>query len=53
MQLLLTQPIIQQSGGRVWYYLRRNTFMMFNLASYTRMLMADFQANGGKIEIDE
>ena len=34
-------------------YLRRNTFMMFNLAGYTRMLMADFQANGGKIEIDE
>jgi len=34
-------------------YLRRNTFMMFNLAVYTRMLMADFQANGGKIEIDE
>ena len=27
--------------------------MMFNLAGYTRMLMADFQANGGKIEIDE
>jgi len=34
-------------------YLRRNTFMMFNLAVYTRMLMADFRANGGKIEIDE
>jgi glycine/D-amino acid oxidase-like deaminating enzyme len=34
-------------------YLRRSTFMMFNLAGYTRMLMADFQANGGKIEIDE
>jgi glycine/D-amino acid oxidase-like deaminating enzyme len=27
--------------------------MMFNLAVYTRMLMADFRANGGKIEIDE
>ena len=34
-------------------YLRRNTFMMFNLASYSRMLMSDFLANGGKIEIVE
>jgi glycine/D-amino acid oxidase-like deaminating enzyme len=27
--------------------------MMFNLSSYTRMLLADFAANGGKIEIAE
>jgi glycine/D-amino acid oxidase-like deaminating enzyme len=35
------------------HYLRRNTFMMFNLSYYTRMLIADFQSYGGKIEIDE
>jgi hypothetical protein len=34
-------------------YLRRNSQMMFNLSSYTRMLLADFAANGGKIEIAE
>jgi glycine/D-amino acid oxidase-like deaminating enzyme len=34
-------------------YLRRNTLMMFNLASYSRMLMSEFLANGGKIEIVE
>ena len=34
-------------------YLRRNTFMMFNLPAYSRMLMSDFLANGGKIEIVE
>jgi glycine/D-amino acid oxidase-like deaminating enzyme len=27
--------------------------MMFNLASYSRMLMSDFLANGGKIEVVE
>ena len=34
-------------------YLRRNTLMMFNLAAYSRLLMSDFAANGGKIEIAE
>jgi hypothetical protein len=34
-------------------YLRRNSLMMFNLAAYTRLLMGDFSANGGKIEIAE
>ena len=34
-------------------YLRRNTMMMFNISSYARLLMADFLANGGKIEISE
>jgi glycine/D-amino acid oxidase-like deaminating enzyme len=34
-------------------YLRRNSLMMFNLSSYTRMLMAEFAANGGKVEIAE
>ena len=34
-------------------YLRRNSLMMFNLSAYTRVLMGDFIANGGKIEIAE
>jgi hypothetical protein len=34
-------------------YLRRNSLMMFNLASYQRLLLSDFGANGGKIEIAE
>jgi glycine/D-amino acid oxidase-like deaminating enzyme len=35
------------------HYLRRNTFMMFNLTAYMRLLMSDFRQNGGKIEITE
>ena len=31
----------------------RNSQLMFNLTSYTRTLVADFTANGGKIEIAE
>ncbi|SRR5579859_525234 len=34
-------------------YLRRNSLMMFNLSAYTRLLMGDFGANGGRIEIAE
>jgi glycine/D-amino acid oxidase-like deaminating enzyme len=34
-------------------YLRRNSQMMFNLSSYTRILLDDFTANGGKLEIAE
>jgi glycine/D-amino acid oxidase-like deaminating enzyme len=34
-------------------YLLRNTLMMFNLSAYTRLLTADFLANGGQIEIKE
>ena len=34
-------------------YLRRNSQMMFNISSYTRTLLAEFAANGGKIEIAE
>jgi len=34
-------------------YLRRSSFMMFNIAPYARLLMSDFLANGGKIEIAE
>jgi glycine/D-amino acid oxidase-like deaminating enzyme len=34
-------------------FLRRNTQLMFNLPAYTRTLLADFSAYGGKIEIAE
>src|SRR6185295_7720124 len=33
--------------------LQRNTQLMFNLAAYARTLMADFSANGGRIETAE
>jgi glycine/D-amino acid oxidase-like deaminating enzyme len=34
-------------------HVQRNSQMMFNLAAYTRTLMSDFTANGGRIEIAE
>jgi glycine/D-amino acid oxidase-like deaminating enzyme len=34
-------------------YLRRSSLMMFNLPAYTRLLMSDFLASGGQIEIAE
>jgi hypothetical protein len=34
-------------------YVRRNSMMMFNLSAYARLLMEDFLANGGKIQIAE
>jgi len=34
-------------------YLKRYTMMMFNLSAYARLLISDFLANGGKIEIAE
>ncbi|WP_445145667.1 FAD-dependent oxidoreductase [Dyella sp. Tek66A03] len=34
-------------------YVRRYTTMMFNISTYARMLMADFLAAGGKIEVRE
>jgi glycine/D-amino acid oxidase-like deaminating enzyme len=37
-------------GGR---YLRRNSLMMFNISAYARLLLTDFVANGGRIEIAE
>jgi glycine/D-amino acid oxidase-like deaminating enzyme len=35
------------------HYLRRNSQLMFNLTQYSRVLMNEFMANGGKIEILE
>jgi glycine/D-amino acid oxidase-like deaminating enzyme len=43
-------PGSHQFGAR---YLRRDTPMMFNLSAYARLLISDFIANGGKIEITE
>jgi glycine/D-amino acid oxidase-like deaminating enzyme len=34
-------------------YVQQDTMMMFNLAGYARMLMSDFLANRGRIEIAE
>ena len=34
-------------------HLQRNTLMMFNITAYARLLMGDFVANGGRIEIAE
>ncbi|TWB45062.1 FAD-dependent oxidoreductase [Nitrospirillum pindoramense] len=37
-------------GGRV---VRRGTNMVFNISSYARLLLDDFHANGGRIEVQE
>jgi glycine/D-amino acid oxidase-like deaminating enzyme len=52
---LLTQGVDFAPGSHSLgqRYLRRNSLMMFNLSSYTRLLLGDFAANGGKIEIAE
>ena len=34
-------------------YLQRNSLMMFNISAYARLLMSDFVANGGQVEIRE
>jgi glycine/D-amino acid oxidase-like deaminating enzyme len=34
-------------------YVRRSSRLMFNLPAYSRMLMADFRAAGGRIVVDE
>ncbi len=35
------------------HYLQRTSLMMFNISGYARMLLADFLAGGGQIEIRE
>jgi glycine/D-amino acid oxidase-like deaminating enzyme len=44
------RPGSHSLGQRV---LQRNTQLMFNLTAYTRTLLSDFSANGGKIEFAE
>jgi glycine/D-amino acid oxidase-like deaminating enzyme len=41
-------PGSHQFGARI---LQRDTSMMFNLTAYARLLVSDFVANGGRIEI--
>jgi hypothetical protein len=52
---LLTQPTDFAPGSHSLgaRYLRRSSLMMFNLTAYQRLLLGDFAANGGKIEIAE
>jgi len=52
---LLTQGVDFAPGSHSLgqRYLRRSSLMMFKLASYTRLLLGDFGANGGRIEIAE
>jgi glycine/D-amino acid oxidase-like deaminating enzyme len=35
------------------HYLRRNSLLMFNISDYSRLLMGDFLANGGHLEVEE
>jgi glycine/D-amino acid oxidase-like deaminating enzyme len=44
------EPGAHPFGAR---YVRGSSTMMFNLSVYSRLLMSDFLANGGKIEITE
>lgn len=44
------EPGTHSLGDR---YLQRNPLMMFNISAYARMLMGDFLANGGQIDIQE
>ena len=48
-------PIEFQPGSHPFgqRYVRRNSQLMFNLASYSRILLEDFTSTGGRIEIAE
>jgi glycine/D-amino acid oxidase-like deaminating enzyme len=52
---LMPAPIEYQPGSHPFgpRYVRQNSQLMFNLASYQRILLQDFAAVGGKIEIAE
>ena len=52
---LLPAPVDYQPGSHPFgqRYLRRNSQLMFNLSSYSRILFEDFIANGGRIEVTE
>ena len=52
---LLSTPVSYQPGSHQFgqSYLRRNSQLMFNLSSYSRILLEDFTSNGGRIEITE
>lgn len=52
---LMMTPVEFQPGTHPFgpRYVRRNSQLMFNLASYQRILMQDFEAVGGRFEITE
>lgn len=52
---LLPQPVDLPPGSHPFAqpYVRRYATLMFNISTYARMLMADFLAAGGKIEVRE
>jgi FAD dependent oxidoreductase len=52
---LMPTPVAFQPGSHPFgqRYVRRNSQLMFNLASYSRILLDDFMSNGGRIEIAE
>ncbi len=52
---LVMTPVDHEPGSHPFgqRYVRRNSQLMFNLASYQRLLMQDFESAGGAIEIAE
>jgi glycine/D-amino acid oxidase-like deaminating enzyme len=52
---LMPAPVEFQPGTHQFgqHYVRRNSQLMFNLSSYSRILLEDFTSNGGRIEIAE
>jgi glycine/D-amino acid oxidase-like deaminating enzyme len=52
---LMPAPIDMEPGSHSFgqRYVRRNSQLMFNLASYARVLLDDFMASGGRLEITE
>jgi len=52
---LMPVPVDFQPGTHQFgqHYVRRNSQLMFNLSSYSRILIEDFTSNGGRIEIAE
>lgn len=52
---LMPSPVAFEPGSHPFgqRYVRRNSQLMFNLASYMRILVDDFEAAGGRIEVAE
>lgn len=52
---LMMKAVEFNPGTHPWgqRYVRRNSQLMFNIASYQRILMQDFEGMGGKFEITE
>lgn len=52
---LMPSPVDFEPGSHPFgqRYVRRNSQLMFNLASYMRILVDDFEAAGGRIEVAE